>query len=340
MVSRASVALPYEPARDKFRVSIQSNPSPDIAPTLPFLFKGRVLFLCPDKRPDFVALESLTRKIAKRFVLIFRTSAAKITQKFVNRITRCASHARNGTHRISFNQRTNNPLSLLSAQLVHAGIMLERSSSVNGFYELFSTIRSTNGRFCNELFQGAIAAHRDENHQHDLQVVQKEWERRPAPSPCKWPHREQGGNPLYAARRRTCCRTVGDKEILEGVQEAGTIRTTGWNPSRYFLPQRKLNDTTPSRCMLSAGRPDFETITCWSRRSLLRKASIDTNQRLRFLIWRRPTHFTSRRIKRFSTGIRERGCNAHSAFSRGTATSWKHRQKTFPIGCLCSQKEQ
>jgi hypothetical protein len=120
-----------KPARNQLAVRVECNPSPAIASAFGFLFRGAILFLRVNKRPNFVALDSLRAKIAKRFVLIFGAGTAKIAQQFHDRCAVHASHPGDGAQRIALNQSSYDRRSFFDAQFVHDCIMLDRSSIVN-----------------------------------------------------------------------------------------------------------------------------------------------------------------------------------------------------------------
>ncbi len=58
--------------RNKFRIGINGRPRPYVAVTeLAFLVGRRVLFLCVDKCPDFIALNLLARQVSESAVLVY-----------------------------------------------------------------------------------------------------------------------------------------------------------------------------------------------------------------------------------------------------------------------------
>src|SRR6266849_1702420 len=142
VISAACVALADKPAGNKFRVRIEGNPCPAIARAFSLLLGRAILFLRINKIPDFITLDSLTRKVAKRFVLIIRTGAPKIAQQFHDGRTMDASYSLNRAEGIAFDQSSNHPLALFNAQLVHVSNMLARSSiinqEINYFFQRFS----------------------------------------------------------------------------------------------------------------------------------------------------------------------------------------------------------
>lgn len=78
-VSRpARIAPAYEIRNAELCVSIQSNPSPSIAPTSGFLLWRCVLRFRSDELPDFVTLNSAGAKAANLAMVIRSTSAAHV----------------------------------------------------------------------------------------------------------------------------------------------------------------------------------------------------------------------------------------------------------------------
>jgi hypothetical protein len=95
VVGATNVALPNEPAWHELCVGVDRNPCPSIAAALSFLFYGAIPILRVNKRPDFVALDSFTGKIAKDLVLILGAGSAKIAKQLHNRCAMDSGHARN-----------------------------------------------------------------------------------------------------------------------------------------------------------------------------------------------------------------------------------------------------
>jgi len=121
MVSRCRVSWPDKPARDKFCVAVNSNPSPSISAALHALFCRCVLFLRVNKRPNLVALDSAAFQIAKHPVLILRASAAKIAEQFNNRVLGNACYSDGSADAVSLDQTRNSLCSFFGAQLIHGG---------------------------------------------------------------------------------------------------------------------------------------------------------------------------------------------------------------------------
>jgi hypothetical protein len=134
VIARCRVSRPDEPARDKFCVSIERNPSPNIATAFDLLLQRAIFLLRINKRPNLIALDSAALEIAKRFVLIFRASAAKIAEKFDDRVFGNARHSDSSADAVSLDQARNDRRLFFSAQFIHALIMLERSSIVNSYF--------------------------------------------------------------------------------------------------------------------------------------------------------------------------------------------------------------
>jgi hypothetical protein len=131
VVRRSGVASPNEPAGNELGVRINRYPCPSVASrAVHSLLKRAIPFLRINERPNLIALDSLTRKIAKNSILIFRTGATKIAQQIHNRGAMNARHSTDGAQGISLYQCSNYLFPLFGAQLVHASIMLERSSIV------------------------------------------------------------------------------------------------------------------------------------------------------------------------------------------------------------------
>jgi hypothetical protein len=122
---------PYKPAGNKFCIGVERNPCTRIAAALRSLLDRAILSFRINETPNFIALDSLRFQIAKRLVLIFRASAAKIAEQFHDGCAMHASHSRYGTQRIALNESRNNRPSFPNTEFIHADSMLERSSIVN-----------------------------------------------------------------------------------------------------------------------------------------------------------------------------------------------------------------
>ena len=129
MMSSARVASSDEPAGHKLGIRVKCNPSPNVASSVHLLLDMAILLLRINERPNLVTLDSFTGKSAKNFVLIFRTSASKITEQFHYGRAVHPCHSRDRSERISLNQSSNNRLAFIGAQFVHGLNMLERSSN-------------------------------------------------------------------------------------------------------------------------------------------------------------------------------------------------------------------
>jgi hypothetical protein len=133
-VGSASASVANVPTGHKFGIRAHRNPSPRIAKSLPFHFSRAIPFFGVRERPNFVALDLLASKIAKNAVLIFRTGATKIAEKFNDSVFGYAGHSHGSADAVALDQARNNLRSLLGAQFVHASSMLERSSIVNRLF--------------------------------------------------------------------------------------------------------------------------------------------------------------------------------------------------------------
>src|SRR6185503_2776570 len=93
------------PARNKLRVSINRDPSPNVAVAKHAkLFNRDVLVLGINKRPDFVTLKATARQIAKHFVLILGARFAKVGQELDDSILGNTSHSNRGSNAVAFNK--------------------------------------------------------------------------------------------------------------------------------------------------------------------------------------------------------------------------------------------
>jgi hypothetical protein len=89
-----------------------------------------VLRLGIAKAPNLIALNPLAGEIAKNAILIIRAFAPKIDKQFHDGRAMHARHAGDGAEGITLDQRGDNLLPFLGAQLVHTFTMLDRSSIV------------------------------------------------------------------------------------------------------------------------------------------------------------------------------------------------------------------
>ena len=101
VVSGIGIPVAYIPARYKLGFGINCGPRPNVAPAMTLFFCGNVRFLGSHERPNFVALDTLARKIAESFVLKFRAGFSEIGQKPHYRTAMNASHAGRCAERIS-----------------------------------------------------------------------------------------------------------------------------------------------------------------------------------------------------------------------------------------------
>src|SRR5882724_898404 len=92
MIGRVCMAATNKPTGDKLCLRINGNPRPHVAPTLRLCLRARVPLLRSDKSPNLIALKFSAVEISESVVLILRTRAAKIAQKFVDCISGKARH--------------------------------------------------------------------------------------------------------------------------------------------------------------------------------------------------------------------------------------------------------
>ena len=91
----------YQPAGDEFRVRTERRPRPHISISrLATKLFRQVLFFRVAKRPDFIALDSLTRQVAKGLVLIFQARLTSIGQELDYGVLCHASHTNCGPNRV------------------------------------------------------------------------------------------------------------------------------------------------------------------------------------------------------------------------------------------------
>ena len=133
----ASIALAHEPARNKFRVGVNSDPSPNIAKPRAV---GRfdVLLFLANKPPHFVALNPLAGKIAQNRILIIGAGFADHRNEIKNRIKGNVAHTRRSSDGVTFNDCANDLDSLLSVQFVHAPNLCLSGQEVKGQNEIYS----------------------------------------------------------------------------------------------------------------------------------------------------------------------------------------------------------
>jgi len=138
VVSRFTVAVADEPARDKLGIGADRSPSPDITATLTAFICGNIALFAPNEIPNFIALDTLAGEATKRLILVLGTSVTEIDQKLHYRRAVNASHARSGAKGITLNQAGNYPRAFFRGNLVHkfkVALMLDRSSIMLTKYE-------------------------------------------------------------------------------------------------------------------------------------------------------------------------------------------------------------
>jgi hypothetical protein len=80
----------------EFRIGIQRNPSPNVAPPLSFFFGADVLALRSHERPDFIALQAANPHIADVVMMVGSSRTAKIAQQIQDGMLSYARHAASG----------------------------------------------------------------------------------------------------------------------------------------------------------------------------------------------------------------------------------------------------
>lgn len=94
MIRAARVTLADEPARNELGISVERDPSPNIAHPISLHFGRAILLFRSNEGPDFVALDAAAFQVAKRFILIFGTGAAKIAEQLHDSRPMHARHSR------------------------------------------------------------------------------------------------------------------------------------------------------------------------------------------------------------------------------------------------------
>jgi hypothetical protein len=138
MIGATSVSMPDKPARNQFGLRVKRNPCPAIAAAFYLLFCGTILFLCINKIPNLVTLNSTRFKIPECFILILGACTTKIAEKFNHGVFSNARDADGSAKAVPLDQTRNNSRPFFGAQSIHAASMLERSSIVKkDFYPFF-----------------------------------------------------------------------------------------------------------------------------------------------------------------------------------------------------------
>jgi len=119
---RVPCGTPSDAPRDnELAISTERGPRPHIAVSkVSALFCGYVLILRVAKRPNFVALNSFARKVAKCLALIFRARRANPREELDDGILRNARHSHRGTYRITFDKSGNHSDLAFDWEVVHA----------------------------------------------------------------------------------------------------------------------------------------------------------------------------------------------------------------------------
>jgi len=121
LVSRTAITATNEPARDKLRVGIQSDPSPSVAASFCFLVRRGVLRFRADERPDLIALDALTGEIHENLGLVSGARGSKIHKKLLDRGAMRSGHPNDRAEAVSFHKGGNDADAFGGGQLVHAG---------------------------------------------------------------------------------------------------------------------------------------------------------------------------------------------------------------------------
>lgn len=105
---------------NQLRIGVNRNPRPHIAITkLALLFSRDILLLGIAELPDFIALDSLARQVAKRLILIFRTCLSNLSQQFENGVLRYARHSHSGANGVSFHEGRDYRCLAFNVECVH-----------------------------------------------------------------------------------------------------------------------------------------------------------------------------------------------------------------------------
>jgi len=116
-----SIAPTHSPARNNLGVSAVCRPSLIATVTELAAQIGRnILFLRVAERPNFIALDSLTRQVAQGLVLIFRACLSNLRQQFNNGVLCNARHSHRGANRIALNKSGNHCRLAFNWEVVHA----------------------------------------------------------------------------------------------------------------------------------------------------------------------------------------------------------------------------
>jgi len=107
-LSVISRTAPHMPAGNEFGVGADGCPGPNVSKSkFAAQFFWHVLFFGVAERPNFIALDSLARKVVQRLVLIFRARLADFREESHNGVLRHARHSHRGANRIALNKGRN-----------------------------------------------------------------------------------------------------------------------------------------------------------------------------------------------------------------------------------------
>jgi hypothetical protein len=84
LLGPSRVTTPNEIRNDQFSLSVDSDPSPNVAPAFLFLFRPCILGLGSDELPNFIGLETAHLQIADVAVMVSGAGGSEIGQQFDN----------------------------------------------------------------------------------------------------------------------------------------------------------------------------------------------------------------------------------------------------------------
>ncbi len=104
---------------DQFGLRVNSDPSPNIAPSDFFLLDANVFGFCADVCPYLVTLKASDCKVSDTLVVVFHARLAQVNEELGDSVSRHTSHPRCCPNAVAFDQSTNYPDSFVSAKRVH-----------------------------------------------------------------------------------------------------------------------------------------------------------------------------------------------------------------------------
>ena len=93
----SAVSSAHKVGEDKFCVSINSNPGPNVSPSFLFLFGADVFGLGSHEAPYLIRLHPANLEVADMAVVILSTGGSKVIQQLNNRVLGSARHSRGRT---------------------------------------------------------------------------------------------------------------------------------------------------------------------------------------------------------------------------------------------------